>query len=76
MSDNPSFDAGVIRGEALIGSCGVGENSLTDEQAQDKDFCAGVDSVAFCCDQCGWWYEIGEQSEDDGDQICEDCHRD
>lgn len=75
MSGNPSFDAGVTRGEALIGSCDIGENMLTDVELQDRDFCAGIDSVAFSCDECGWWCEIGEQSEDDGNQVCQDCYR-
>lgn len=43
-------------------------DDLTEEQLQE------IDNEIFHCSQCGWWYEIAEESgKDDSDLICNDC---
>ena len=27
------------------------------------EFCSAVDAEVFCCDTCGWWCEMDEESE-------------
>lgn len=43
----------------------------------DAEFCAHLDQLVFCCEECGWWCEQGEMAEEDpeglGRQICDDC---
>jgi hypothetical protein len=33
-----------------------------------------LDNIQFECQQCGWWYESGDEGEsENGDLICKDC---
>lgn len=34
-----------------------------------------IDNSIFLCDDCGWWCEISEESEEgfDGERVCSDC---
>lgn len=57
----------------LQGSCQDMDDVATEEERNDPEFCRAVDDHIFCCDTCGWWCEIGEQSEAEDDQICDDC---
>lgn len=59
--------------DALQGTCGSLSDHATDDECNDPAFCTEVDDQLFCCDACGWWCEIGEQSTDESAQICEDC---
>lgn len=44
------------------------EDDLTDEDRQT------IDGELFLCAVCGWWYEVCEMSEDEDEQICNDCN--
>jgi hypothetical protein len=48
---------------------GMGFEDLTTEDTQ------AIDSEIFCCEQCGWWCEVADQSENN-DAICVDCCED
>ncbi|QGZ14295.1 hypothetical protein PP940_gp152 [Rhizobium phage RL2RES] len=64
--------------EFLEGTC----DSLTKALAQwdmedaedDIEFCRDLDSHAFCCDKCGWWFFNSEEA-DTGKLIpvCVEC---
>lgn len=32
-----------------------------------------IDFHIFLCDSCGWWYDLGEQSSIEEDNVCTDC---
>lgn len=66
--------------EELRGSCDSLQNVFErhDMEGMDDDaqFCAELDSLVFCCEQCNWWHEQSEMADDvRGDWICEDCAR-
>lgn len=48
---------------------GMVEEDLTD---QDRD---DIDNDIFLCEDCGWWCEISEESEEEPGK-CEDCAND
>jgi len=49
-------------------SIGVDEDDLTKEQLEH------IDCMMFCCEDCGWWCDSGEQNESpNGDNVCDDC---
>lgn len=43
-----------------------------DSEILTSDDHATIDNEIFKCEECGWWFEICEQSEDD-DTKCKDC---
>lgn len=43
-----------------------------EDAENDMTFCAQLDQSVFCCEQCGWWFEISEMAEDDTWR-CEEC---
>lgn len=52
----------------LLGSCDdldIEEWSLNDLEELDHEI--------FLCAQCGWWCEVGEAHDHNGEDICEDC---
>jgi hypothetical protein len=60
--------------EVLQGTC----QTLDEEDREwiDKnDLCGRFDDEIFCCETCGWWGEINEVSEEDGD-VCQECYDD
>ena len=46
--------------EALCGSCDTLEEHTTEAERNDEALLAELDSIVFCCDQCGWWCDVGE----------------
>ena len=74
-----NFDANKIT-EYLQGTC---MNSLddviqifypdmTEDDLIQKDY-DFIDNEIFLCDECGWWCEICESNDVDGDNKCDDC---
>lgn len=64
--------------EDLRGSCQNLDEPLENYDAfhleHDMDFLNYLDDRIFCCESCGWWYEISEQSDKFDDRlICENC---
>lgn len=59
----------------LQGTCKSLDDFATPEEANDVDFCRAIDDIVFCCDECGWWCDVGEQSHDKG-EVCTDCNPD
>ena len=60
----------------LMGSCGTIDEALayygyTDITKVDNEVFRIVDEAIFCCEICGWWYEVSQMSEDIG--VCCDC---
>lgn len=58
----------------LNGTCKSLHEILEDigqeELSNNSEFCAELDSLIFCCECCGWWYDIDEMK---SDWICESC---
>lgn len=46
------------------------EDDLTAEQMQT------IEDEIFLCSVCGWWYEVGEMSEAEDENICIECNND
>jgi hypothetical protein len=42
------------------------------EEDLDHEAALYIDERIFCCEQCEWWFEIGEMDEDT-EWVCEDC---
>lgn len=63
-----------IAAERLEGSCQGIANLGEEFEALENDaaFCAELDQLVFCCEQCNWWFEQSEMAEGD-DWICESC---
>ena len=62
----------------LMGTCDSLQAALErrewDGADNDSSFCDGLDSLAFECLRCGWWFPICEMSErEDADWCCADC---
>lgn len=51
---------------------------VLEERGQDgmdnnSTFCAILDSLVFCCEQCDWWFSQSEMTDKVDRWICEDC---
>jgi hypothetical protein len=45
-----------------------------EELQNNSDFCATLDSLVFCCEECEWWHDVAEIHLDTGSGfICNDC---
>ena len=53
--------------ERLIGSC---EFAVDEINALSLEECRELDSIAFLCDGCGWWFHRYEMV---ADWKCEEC---
>lgn len=63
--------------ERLQGTCmSIADLGEKYEEAENsQSFCNRLDELVFCCDQCSWWDEISQMS-DDSDGIlmlCVEC---
>lgn len=65
--------------EALQGTANTIDEVLpegmdwSDLTAEDHAY---IDQEIFNCATCGWWYEISEQSDNEDENTCIDCHED
>lgn len=64
--------------EELRGSCQflcvVLERNDMHGMDNDPAFCAALDGIVFCCEQCEWWCEQSEMGDRDDDRwICQEC---
>lgn len=65
--------------EYLHGSCKSLDEGCQDLFEQDSEVLTAdqlqeIDNEIFRCSQCGWWYEIAEESgKDESDLICNNC---
>lgn len=74
-ADSPTDHVDTIA-HALQGTCKslgecLAEHDL-EHLEEDMAFLQGLDQEVFCCDQCSWWCEMSEMSED-REGICTDC---
>jgi rubrerythrin len=64
--------------EYLKGTCKSLFEACADFEFEEEELTTGqlamIDGEIFCCEQCGWWCENSEMSEDSDEQICEDCN--
>ena len=61
--------------DQLIGTCDSGTELLEElSQAELEE----LDMLAFCCNECGWWWEISEMAdmEEGEEEICNECRPD
>lgn len=66
---------------ALQGTCdelNSAINELFGDDYSDDDLTEDdhnfIDNEIFHCDDCGWWYEVVEQSEVEDEKVCNDCN--
>jgi len=61
----------------LVGTCkGLYELGEQYEALEnDKEFCAELDAIAFCCEGCSWWSGIEDLHNERPDErwLCEEC---
>lgn len=38
-----------------------------------SDLCY-IETEIFCCSNCGWWCEVCEGHDVDGETVCDDCY--
>jgi hypothetical protein len=68
----------VIANE-LRGTCDALYAALERHDAEgmdnDRDFCARLDALVFCCEGCDWWFEQSEMAQDDKRDrwACDEC---
>lgn len=60
----------------LVGTCGILDevakaHGIDDLTISDLAF---IETEIFCCSSCGWWCEVCEGHEVDGETVCDDCH--
>ena len=64
----------------LMGTCDSLYEALERHGREDMEsndqFCARLDSMAFCCEQCNWWFEISEMTDKSDRWVCETCDDD
>jgi hypothetical protein len=56
----------------LIGTC----NSfpIPSEELETTAELVEFDSLAFCCDGCGWWVSTEELYNETSRDLCQECH--
>ena len=62
----------------LLGTCQIldavaHEHGIDDLTTEDLLF---IETEIFCCSNCGWWCEVCEAHDDNGDTLCDDCYED
>jgi hypothetical protein len=76
MTSKTLLDAGFKDIEdfitATIGTCD-GYKEVDFAQLTDEEVLA-IDDAMFECEDCGWWCEAAEESDNDKGRICEDCN--
>ena len=57
--------------EKLVGTCRFIDISiaLNDNIHLIEEF----DTLAFSCDGCGWWCDISELNNENGERFCDEC---
>lgn len=45
-----------------------------DQSDLSLDQVGEIDNHIFNCTTCGWWYEVNECNDDDGDSECDGCY--
>ncbi len=67
--------------DGLRGSCNSMEQEcaywdVSPEEFLDK-YAEELDDQIFNCESCGWWFEVGEESEKEPNRlICRNCEED
>ena len=60
----------------LLGSCDSLDSAIERNNAPNiwlnSEFCEFLDSRIFLCDNCGWWHNQSEMSEQE-DWVCINC---
>lgn len=64
------FDRAQEAAANLLGTCNSLESEATEEELNDSEFCAALDSEVMQCGACGWWVESHEIN-DEGN--CAEC---
>lgn len=66
--------------ESYIGTCSTVSDWLMDSAQPDGDFIDSddvqeilADAGVECCNVCGWFSEIGDMTEIDGELTCPEC---
>lgn len=71
MDQSPNHERMVSRArkvaEALRGTCRSLHDFASDEEINDRDFCAELDILIACCDVCDWWV-TEDETENCGDE--------
>lgn len=73
-----NFDIEVLK-QTLQGSCEMLDSTISqiypnmDEDDLTEDELGDIGQDIFRCDSCGWWCDISENIEAEGEMICNDC---
>lgn len=68
--------------EVVKGSCKSIHDNLIDSFDIDSNevdinsfisLCNYIESEIFCCEWCGWWFDLGENHDHDGETLCSHC---
>lgn len=75
MKDNLRRDKMNELIEYLLGSCkslqtGMDACGIDELTSKEEEY---LDSEIFLCDSCGWWEEVSERNDLNGDALCNDC---
>jgi hypothetical protein len=46
---------------------GFDSDELTQQELEE------IDAEIFCCETCGWWSEVSEMADQEGEQVCLEC---
>lgn len=61
----------------LTGTCKTIAEFLPEGMTEDDltpDDHEHIDQEIFECTQCGWWCEVSESNDKDGENVCNDCN--
>ena len=49
---------------------------IDDDTICTPEFLQALDTMVFCCAECGWWHRQRENATPDGDEwICQECFK-
>lgn len=75
QEQNKSVDRDRINevAENLEGTCRDLSDFATEAEQESQDFLEELDSLVLLCNGCGWWSEVSEFAEVNGEEFCGDC---
>lgn len=60
--------------DELVGTSGWYDHGYCEEHGITHDeLVEGVSEMIFSCECCGWWVELEEMNDDNGEQVCTEC---
>lgn len=60
----------LVVADQLLGTCKSLSDFATEDEQNNREFCAVLDDHVLSCEQCNWWCDANEVN-DEG--VCNDC---